>query len=225
MNILVVNPNSSTSMNEVIFQAANQAAQQTSGASKEYTNISIIGLSKAPALINSALDETLASYYLIEKIKEICHSYDGFIVACHSDPGVLALRELTRKPVLGIGYASIYSSLLYGENITILAISEKSIVRKQKMLKNYGFDNRNFSIMPTGFNEEMSLAEAKEKLLQAGRKAKAEFHSDVLVLGCAGMAVLADGLAKELRIPVIDGVAVAVNLLENMIKTNNQWKE
>jgi allantoin racemase len=50
--------------------------------------------------------------------------------------------------------------------------------------------------------------------------------ADVLVLGCAGMGGLDERIQQELGVPVIDGVAAAVNLCEVLVglgKTTSSW--
>jgi allantoin racemase len=38
-----------------------------------------------------------------------------------------------------------------------------------------------------------------------------------IVLGCGGMATLAQELTRELRVPVIDGVSAAVKMVESLV--------
>ena len=45
----------------------------------------------------------------------------------------------------------------------------------------------------------------------------AEDRAEAIVLGCAGMADLADRLATEHGLPVLDGVTCAVKLAEAMV--------
>ena len=49
-------------------------------------------------------------------------------------------------------------------------------------------------------------------------RAVAEDRAEAIVLGCAGMADLADALAAEHGLPVLDGVTCAVGLAEAMVK-------
>ena len=46
----------------------------------------------------------------------------------------------------------------------------------------------------------------------------AEDRCEAVVLGCAGMADLAEALALEHGLPVLDGVTCAVGLAEAMVK-------
>ncbi|MEO1102401.1 MAG: aspartate/glutamate racemase family protein, partial [Pseudomonadota bacterium] len=45
----------------------------------------------------------------------------------------------------------------------------------------------------------------------------AEDHVDAVILGCAGMADLADTLSKEAGVPVIDGVVAATKIAEALV--------
>jgi allantoin racemase len=49
------------------------------------------------------------------------------------------------------------------------------------------------------------------------RKALDEDRPEAIILGCAGMADLNRALAEEFQIPVIDGVAAAVKLVEGLV--------
>ena len=49
-------------------------------------------------------------------------------------------------------------------------------------------------------------------------RAISEDRAEAIVLGCAGMADLADALAKEHGLPVLDGVVCAIGLAEAMVK-------
>jgi allantoin racemase len=58
---------------------------------------------------------------------------------------------------------------------------------------------------------------ARSLLFEECRRALAEDRSGAIVLGCAGMAELAAWLARDLNVPVIDGVAAAVKMAEALV--------
>jgi allantoin racemase len=64
---------------------------------------------------------------------------------------------------------------------------------------------------------EVEGSDARNVILEECRLAIAEDHSDCIVLGCAGMADLVDFISRELGVPVVDGVAAAVKMLEGLI--------
>jgi allantoin racemase len=59
--------------------------------------------------------------------------------------------------------------------------------------------------------------EATSDILAEARLAISEDKADCILLGCAGMADLVDPLARELGVPVVDGVACGVKILEGLI--------
>ena len=60
-------------------------------------------------------------------------------------------------------------------------------------------------------------AVAGEQIREQCRLAVQQDNGGAVVLGCGGMAGLADQLTSELGIPVIDGVTAAVKLMESLL--------
>ena len=58
---------------------------------------------------------------------------------------------------------------------------------------------------------------ARQKLLKEITRAIREDRCEAVILGCAGMANLTAWLTEETGVPVIDGVAVAVRMVEALI--------
>ncbi|MGD8622430.1 MAG: aspartate/glutamate racemase family protein, partial [Anaerolineales bacterium] len=65
--------------------------------------------------------------------------------------------------------------------------------------------------------EEAGGVKVEALILQEARKAVEEDGAEVISLGCAGMAGLDERLKHELGVPVIDGVAAAVKLIEALV--------
>ncbi|HEU4331383.1 MAG TPA: aspartate/glutamate racemase family protein, partial [Lapillicoccus sp.] len=64
--------------------------------------------------------------------------------------------------------------------------------------------------------------DARERITQACREALALDESDVIVLGCAGMADLCAHISAEIGAPVVDGVAAAVVTVEGLVRLGLQ---
>jgi Asp/Glu/hydantoin racemase len=58
---------------------------------------------------------------------------------------------------------------------------------------------------------------ARQKLLDEITRAVREDRCEAVILGCAGMADLTAWLTEETGVPVIDGVAVAVRMVEALV--------
>lgn len=57
----------------------------------------------------------------------------------------------------------------------------------------------------------------EKRILEQARTAVEDDGAEVISLGCAGMAGLDERLKRELGVPVIDGVAAAVKLVEAIV--------
>ncbi|GAB4113361.1 MAG: aspartate/glutamate racemase family protein [Candidatus Caldatribacteriota bacterium] len=211
MKILCINPNSSKEVTTGIKETCNNYL---------LTDISleVIDIPESPSGIETYQDAALAEKYLLEKFSNLEKSYDGFIIACHSDIGVDVLRELTVKPVIGIGEASMLFALPLGHKFSILSLKEKKIPQKEDQVKRYGLEDRCASIRATGLGVVATYQDKKEKLLEAGFKAVKEDGAEVLILGCAGMAGLDKEIEKMIGVPVIDGVVSALLLMEGFLR-------
>jgi allantoin racemase len=217
MNILVVNPTSDMSLNDVIYKAADYAAKLSARNSEDYTHVSVVALEKAPKRIVSALDIIEASAALLEKIRSLKGIYDGFIIAHHTELGVAALSELTKKPVLSSGPAGVYPAPLYGKKIAVLGKTERDIEMQKETLRHYGILNDNMQFIATCAAGDASLDEMKKGIFAAAKKAKEEMNCEVIVLSDAGMSLCADEVAKKFKLPVLEGVTSAVIRIEYMV--------
>ena len=206
MQITIINPNSTESMNQGIFESAARVASRND-------KLRMLCVKESPALINSAVDEVNAAYWALKKAIELSSVTDGYVVACHSDPAVKAIGEATGKPVVGIGFASLHAAAKHPGPSAILAISEQSIPRKEALANRYGFEGR-FDTFATGYTEEMTDSDVFECLLRAINLARKKKTYSSFVLGCAGMGCVAPRLRKELGLTIIDGIEQAVLSME-----------
>lgn len=211
MKILCINPNSSSEVTEGIEKICKEYALPG-------TEVEIKSIKEAPSGIESYHDAAISEKYLLERFEEWKGKYDGFIIACHSDIGVDLLRELTDKPVIGIGEASILFALPLGHKFSILSLKRKKIPQKEDLIRKYGLENRCSSVCATGLGVIANYQEKKEKLIQAGKKAVEEDGAEVLILGCAGMAGMDKEIEKAIGVPVIDGVASALLIIESLVR-------
>jgi len=197
LKILCINPNGSPEVTKGIETICKDYALPE-------TEIVVKYIEEAPPGIESYHDAAVSEKYLLEKFKEWENQYDGFIIACHSDIGVDLLRELTDKPVIGIGEASMLLALPLGHKFSILSLKRKKIPQKEDLVRKYGLENRCASIRITGLGVVATDEEKREKLIQEGEKAVKEDRAEVLILGCAGMAGIDKEIEKTIGVPVID---------------------
>ncbi len=211
MHILVVNPNTTLSMTEKIGAAARAAAGGG-------TDITAVSPAMGPVSIEGYYDEAFAVPGLVEEVRKgEAAGYDGYVVACFDDTGVDAARCIARGPVVGIAEAAMHVATLIAGSFSIVSTLGRSAPALEHLVHKYGFANRCRRVrtaeVPVLALEDPK-SDAVERLRAEIARAIAEDRCEAIVLGCAGMADLNAALAAEFGLPVIDGVAAAVKLVE-----------
>jgi allantoin racemase len=211
MRILVVNPNTSASMTERIGAAARAAASAS-------TEIIAVNPTSGPVSIEGYFDEVFAAPGLVEAvIKGEAAGAEGYVIACFDDTGLEAARAAARGPVVGIGEAAFHVASLIAHRFSVVTTLSRSIAPIEQNLTKYGLDRRAARVraceVPVLALEDPASG-AREKLSNEISRALEEDGAEAIVLGCAGMADLAASLAREHGVPVVDGVAAAVRLVE-----------
>jgi len=142
------------------------------------------------------------------------------VIACFGDPGLLAAREIARGPVLGIAEAAMHAATMVATGFSIVTTLERTCVIAEQLVHNYGMQRhcRRIRAADVAVLElEEPGSNARQRILAECRTALQEDRSGAIVLGCAGMTDLCNDLGRELGVPVIDGVAVAVKMVEALV--------
>ena len=215
MRILMINPNTSESFTASIQSIADQFRLPT-------TEVVAVSPKSGPRSIESAYDELLSAQPTIETLIENQEDFDAFVLACYSDhPAIHAAREMTSKPVIGIMEASLYTACMLGHRFSIVTTNDRWVPLLWDAIRRYGVAERCASVratsMPVLALEGGGDQTVRERVLDEARKAIEMDGADVVCLGCAGMAGLHAQLSGELGVPVVDGVAMAVKLMEALV--------
>ena len=184
------------------------------------TTIEAVNPVDGPASIEGYYDEALSAPGLLACI---AHAEgegappNGYAIACFDDTGLDAARSLARAPVVGIGEAAFHLASLVAGRFSVVTTLGRSIPAIEHNLVKYGLASRCARVRAAEV-PVLSLEEpgspARARIGAEIATALREDRSEAIVLGCAGMADLAAELSREHGVPVIDGVAAAVKLLE-----------
>jgi allantoin racemase len=214
MRILLINPNTSEEFTKRVQKIADRYAFPG-------TTAVAVNPRSGPKSIESVYEEILSSIGTLEIAIEELDNYDAFVIACYSDhPTIYALREITDKPVIGIAEASMYVACMIGYKFSIVTTNEEWEPLLWDAVRHYGLTERCTSVRSTHM-PVLALEEDPEDtydlIAKTAKLAVEEDGAEVICLGCAGMAGLDKHLEKELNIPVVDGVATALKLLEGFV--------
>ncbi|UGT54779.1 aspartate/glutamate racemase family protein [Nocardia asteroides] len=213
MRIRVINPNTTRAMTATIERCALAVAGPD-------TVLDAVTSEMGPASIESHYDEAMSVPGLLAAIRRgEAEGVDGYVIACFGDPGLDAARELAAGPVIGIAEAAMHTAGHLGRGFSVVTTLGRTAGRAADLAERYGM--RRFCL---GIHacELPVLAldtdpDARKIVTEACRAAVAADGSDVVVLGCAGMADLCAHIRDEIGVPVIDGVAAATLTVRSLL--------
>ena len=206
--IYVINPNSSASVTAGIGRAVAPLRSSDGPA------IDCLTLQEGPKGIQSQRDVESVVAPLTRRAAELEESAGAFVVACFSDPGMFALREQSRHPVLGIAELGVLTALTLGQRFGVIAILQSSIQRHLRYFGAMGVLDRFAADLPInlGVAELADGERTFQRMTEVGRTLRDTHGADVLVMGCAGMAAFREPLERELGLPVVEPTQAAVVL-------------
>ena len=202
--ILVVNPNSSTACSDGIAAAI---APFGSGRAR----FEVVTLAEGPPAIYDWRDwhgvvEPLCR--LVEREKA-----DAFVIACASDPGIEAVRAVTKAPVLGVFRCAVAAAVARAERFGVVAIVDASKARHLAALRAMGLEARLAAEVALNVSMDTLLdAEAARARLIDAAKACATAGAGAVVLGCTGMAHHRAVVEDAVGVPVIEPCQAAAAL-------------
>lgn len=213
--IHVVNPNSLEAVTRGIDEAL-EPLRLTGG-----PRIECHTLTQGPPGIQTQRDVEAAIAPLMRKVASLDAGAGAgaFVVACFSDPGLHVLREITKKPVIGISEAGILTALTMGQRVGVIAILAASIPRHLRYYGAMGVMERIAGELPIDLRvaELADRERALARMSEVGATLRDAHGADVLVMGCAGMASMRLRLQDAVGLPVVEpcqaGVAMAIGRL------------
>ena len=205
-SILVINPNSTAAVTRAIDDAC-EPLRIPGGPAVE-----CVTLEEGPPGIETQQHVDGVVDPLIRMVAGRERDHAAFVIACYSDPGIHSLREVTRKPVLGIAESGILTALTLGQKFGVIAILRKSIARHLRYIGALGVADRLAAELPVelGVTELADARKTFGRLVETGTALRDAHGADVVVLGCAGMASYRKPLQDAIGIPVVEPTQAAV---------------
>lgn len=214
--ILVINPNSTEAVTRGIDEACEPLRIEGG------PGIDCVTLKEGPPGVETQqhVDGVVAP--LINLVRSREQDYDAFVIACYSDPGLHSIREVTRKPVLGISECGILTALTLGQKFGVIAILKQSIARHLRYVGALGVAERMAGELPVGLPVTELSDEKKTfgRMVEVGKALRDTHGADVVVMGCAGMARYRKPLQDEIRIPVVEPTQAAVAMAIARVRLN-----
>lgn len=216
MRILVVNPNISESVSNLIGEEARRAASPG-------TEIAVVTALFGVAYIETRFEALIGAYAAANLVAEHRLGADAAIIAAFGDPGVPGIREALDFPVVGITEAALMSACLLGKRFSIVAISRRITAWYRECVEYNGLASRLASIrsldQPLKDIGRVQDDHARQLKDLCGAAIN-EDGADVIILAGAPLAGLARAIKGEIPVPVVDGVSSAVRHAETLVGLN-----
>jgi allantoin racemase len=213
IQIWVINPNTTQAMTDTIEACARAVVSP---------GVSVIGVTSeiGPPSIESHYDEARSVPGVLQAVERgEREGADGYVIACFGDPGLDAAREIATGPVIGIAEAAMQTASHLGRGFSVVTTLARTMGRAADLAERYGMHRFCLGIHAC----ELAVLDldtdpnARKIVTEACREAVESDGSDVVVLGCAGMADMCRDISAELRVPVIDGVTAATLTVQSLV--------
>ncbi len=162
-----------------------------------------------PPYIATRAEAVLGAYAVLELFAEHAHDADAAIVGAFADPGLGAARELLPIPVVGMAEAAMLTACMLGLRFAIVTFAQAMEPWYQECVDYHGLAGRCAGVfcLDEPFADIAGVAEEKAAKLVALCGQAVRSGADVCILGGAPLAGLAQAVADQVPVPLVDGVA------------------
>lgn len=210
MRILAVNVNTTESMTALI-------GDQARGAASPGTEIIAVTPRFGPVSVESILESHLSAVGVVDAVLHAPGPYDAVILAGFGELGREALQELVEVPVVDITDAAAHLACLLGRSFAVVTTVQRAMPAIEDRLTLAGLRARCVAVRAIQMNVldlDADLDATAAAVAAAATRAVLDDGAEVICLGCAGMAGLAERVSAQVDVPVVDGVTAAVTLAE-----------
>lgn len=208
MRLLLINPNTTDGITELVASRSREIA----GPGVEVR--AVTGRFGARYVASRAA-YAVAGHAALDALAEHGDGCDAALLACFGDPGLLALKELSPIPVVGMAEASCHLACLLGSRFSIVTGGERWGPMLCEFVVALGLGARLASVRavaPTGADIANDPERALALLAAACNSCAEGDGAEVVILGGAGLAGLAQRIAPNVPVPVICSLEAGLRL-------------
>jgi Asp/Glu/hydantoin racemase len=202
--LLVVNPNTTQSITDLVARHVRAAV----GAGFEI--VPATGRFGC-AYITSEACYAVGAHAALDCFEKHGAGCDAVLLACFGDPGLFALKELARVPVLGLAEASLIDASATAGRFSIVTGGAAWKPMLERFAAQLGYADRLAAVRTvalTGGEIAAAPDAALAILAEEARVAVERDGAEAVILGGAGLAGLAARIADRVPVPVLDSVLV-----------------
>jgi allantoin racemase len=187
------------------------------------TVVEITDLEYGPMSIESAYEEYLSIPETVKKtIQAEKDGFEGVILGCFGDPGLEALREMVRIPIIGPGETAMHVASMLGNSFSVVTVLKSVVPSLERLARLAGLDQKLASVRAVDIpvlELRKNIEHTMRRMMEESQMAIKEDKGDVIVLGCMSMAFMgvSDKMQESLGIPVVNPAIAALKVLEGLV--------
>ncbi len=195
-------------------------------AARPDAEISVVGLDRGPASLESDYEDALAVPDILAKVRAAeAEGMDAVIIDCMADPGLSPARELASIPIVGPAQTAMHLAAILAHRFSVITVLERDIPLICRLALLYGLESNLASVRPVDI-PVLELDRDRERLMgvlvEQSARAIQEDGAHIIVFGCTGMRGVAKQVEQALAergfaVPVIDPSLAALKLAEGLV--------
>lgn len=192
-----------------------------------WTRVEVRNIDRGPECIETFCQESLARPAVVQGVRSVPGPFDASVVNCCADPAVRALREVTGRPAIGPGEASCRLAVMLGHRFGVVSTGRNAAPWVESQVREMGLGQRLAGVAGVELGVlSLSRDEAAtgEAIVSAARDLVERAGAEVIALGCTGMAKVARQVSRRLGVPVLEPLAVALNLADLVVRAR-PWRK
>jgi allantoin racemase len=213
MRILILNPNTTEAVTDLLTAAARAVA--ASG-----TELVPVTASRGVPYLATRAEAQIGGAIAIEMLAEHHARADAAIIAAFGDPGLFGARELFDIPVIGMSEAAMLTACMLGRRFAIVTFTAALSGWYRDCIEMHGLSARCCAVraLDQSFGSIAEVQDEKEELLVAlASKTVSEDDAEVIILGGAPLAGLAQKIRERVAVPLVDPIGAAVKQAEALV--------
>jgi allantoin racemase len=212
LRLLVANPNTTPEVTALCAAAARAAAAPG-------TEILPLTGAFGARIINTRAENAIAAHALLDLLAANLEGADGVLLAVSYDTALLAARELLPVPVVGMTEAALHAACLLGTRFGLVTFGTAPVYRE--LVTERGLEARLAGIhaIAASARDAYSDPASVDRLVAAAAsELAARDGAEAVVLCGAAMAGMPARIRAEVPVPVLDGIACGVPMLEMLVR-------
>lgn len=218
MKILVINPNTSAFVTRAVEKQARAVAA-------EGTEIEAVTGTKGSSIIGCRTEDAIGAVMAIELAAQHAADCDAVLLAVSFDSGLRPLRELLSIPVVGLSESAMLTACMLGGRFSLLTFGQRAVPLYEELVRAYGLETRyagTIAIPPMTQSELKAPSTRIPQIAEEIEAATQRLGTEVVVLGGAVFAGLAEDIMAQVTVPVVDGIASGIVMAEMLVRLGHK---